>query len=285
MAAQAAQSWLGSEAKHDPRSDGAERRGGGADLADVQACRDRGCDIAVVPVGACEQHGPHLPMGTDTLFVAEAARRAAQRATNALVEPVALVFPPVAYGIGGRWASGEVWLRPSTFIALLADVVSQLDQQAFRHVVLVSGHGSNRGALICAADEARKSGCRAEVFVVSPWSFMEPAIEAVKETDEIGHACEIETSTSLHLFPGLVRMERVAAHRGEQADFWAAGSPYAAVRDGRAFHLLSGQVGAHPGFVGDPTKASADKGARLMEAWVAGVAAFLQELHAAHQRP
>ena len=197
---------------------------------------------------------------------------------------MALVFPAVPYGVGGRWASGEVWLRPSTFIALLTDIVGQLEQQGFRHVVLASGHGSNQGALICAADEARKSGIRADVYVVSPWAFMRQEIKTIQETQETGHACEIETSTSLHVFPELVRMERLAERRAELADFWAADSPYAAVRDSRVVHLTQGQVGRHPGFVGDPTKASAEKGARLTKAWINGMAAFLEEIHTVNRR-
>lgn len=257
-----------------------------ADLTgpDVRARLARGCRTAVLPVGACEQHGPHLPLGTDTYFVTEVAKRGAQLATAQAGAPVALVFPPVWFGKGETRAPGELWLRPTTLIAVLLDLIGQLDAQGFRRVVLVNGHGGNWPPLSGAVNEAQWRRVRAALYVVSPWSFMGETIKAVQETTTTGHACEIETSTSLHVFGHLVHLDRLPTNgaAGEQPDWWAAPSPYAAVRRGSVSDLVGANetVGTeHPGYVGDPTKATAEKGRRLTEAWVEGFAAFLRELH------
>jgi creatinine amidohydrolase len=254
-----------------------------ADLTwpDVQARLAQGCRIAVVPIGSCEQHGPPLPLGSDTYFICEAARRGAERAAAQAGAPVALVFPPLWYSNGDQWAPGEVWLRPSTIIALLVDVVAQLDRHGFRHIVLTTGHGGNPGIMADALREARERGVRAELFSVPPWAFIGDVIREVRETQKIGHACEIETSTSLYLFGDRVRTDRIAPGP-EQPSYWAEISRYEAVRRGqvRQQGVSAGRIGEHAGFVGDPSKASAAKGERLVEAWVEGFAAFLRDLHA-----
>ncbi|MGH2369812.1 MAG: creatininase family protein, partial [Chloroflexota bacterium] len=245
----------------------------------------QGCRVAVVPIGSCEQHGPHLPLGSDTYFIYEAARRGAERAAEEAGQPVALVFPPLWYSNGDQWAPGEVWLRPSTIIAVLVDVVTQIERHGFRQIVLTTGHGGNPGIMADALREAREGGVRAELFSVPPWAFIGETIKEVRETKKTGHACEIETSTSLYLFGDRVRTDRIRPGP-EQPSYWAEISPYEAVRRGevRQQGVSAGKIGEHAGFVGDPSKATAAKGERLVDAWAAGFAAFLRELHGAPAR-
>jgi creatinine amidohydrolase len=257
-----------------------------ADLAwpDVRQRLDQGCGVAVVPIGSCEQHGPHLPLGSDTYFVYEASRRGAELAQSRAGGPVALVFPPLWYSNGDQWAPGEVWLRPSTIIALLVDVVSQIDRHGFRQIVLTTGHGGNPGIMADALREARLHGVAAELFSAAPWAFMDPALlQEIKETRRTGHACELETSTSLYLFGDRVRLERLSPGP-EQPTYWSGISRYDAVRRDvvRQQGVSAGKIGEHLGYVGDPTKASAAKGERMVASWAEGFATFLRELHAAN---
>jgi creatinine amidohydrolase len=255
-----------------------------ADLAwpDVRDRLDRGCGVAVVPIGSCEQHGPHLPLGSDTYFIYEASRRGAALARERAGGPVALVFPPLWYSNGDQWAPGEVWLRPSTLIALIVDVVSQIERHGFRQIVLTTGHGGNPGIMADALREARMGGVHAELFSAAPWAFVDNAvIREIKETRKTGHACELETSTSLAVFPDRVRMERLTPGP-EQPNYWAEIGRYEAVRRGhvRQQGVSEGKIGEHLGYVGDPTKASAAKGERMLASWADGFATFLLELHA-----
>lgn len=254
-----------------------------ADLTwtDVKERLDQGCRIAVVPIGSCEQHGPHLPLGSDTYFIYEASRRGVALAGERAGAPVALVFPPLWYSNGHHWAPGEVWLRPSTIIAVLCDVVEQLERSGFRHVVLTTGHGSNPGIMADSLTEARRRGAKAQLYSAAPWAFMDPAVlKEITETKKTGHACELETSTSLHVFGDRVHLERLQP-LPEQPSYWAEISPYETVRRGlvRQQGVSEGKIGEHLGYVGDPTKASEEKGRRMTDSWAEGFATFLLELH------
>ena len=256
-----------------------------ADLTwtDVRRRLDEGCRIAVVPIGSCEQHGPHLPLGSDTYFIYEVSRRGVEAAEARAGGPVALVFPPIWYSDGNQWAPGEVWLRPSTIIALLVDVVGQIERHGFRQIVLTTGHGGNPGIMADALQEAKRSGARAELFSAAPWAFIGPVVlREITETKKTGHACELETSTSLYLFGDRVHLERLEP-RPEQPSYWAEISPYASVRRGlvRQQGVADGRIGEHLGYVGDPTKASAAKGERMVASWIDGFASFLLEIHRA----
>ena len=273
-------------AAHPPRA-GSLQTPRVADLAwpDVQRCLEEGCGTAVVPIGSCEQHGPHLPMGMDTYTVYEAATRGVRLAREQAGAPVALLFPLLWYSDGQQWAPGEVWLRPTTIIAVLGDIIAQLEAQGFRRIVLVTGHGGNTGVMGEALQEARARGARAELFAVHAGAFQGEARRAVQESRKTGHACEIETSVGLYLVGDRVRTERITPGP-EQPTYWQEISPYEAVRrgdvrqQGVSIGRLGQGAGRHPGYVGDPTKASAAKGERIVGAYAAGLAAFLGELHA-----
>lgn len=258
-----------------------------ADLTwpEVRDVLARGCRIAVVPMGACEQHGPHLPMGTDTYIITEICRRGAQLAAEQEGAPVALVFPPIWYGDGETRVPGEVWLRPSTIIALLVDIIEQIEHHGFRQIVIASGHGWNPWIIIESLREARWRGARAELFQLSPGAFGAAAVKEVRETRNTGHACEIETSKGLYLFGERVHLDRVVGGR-EEPIFWKEPSPYGAVMRSEVYQqgVSAAWVGEHPGYAGDPTKASAAKGERIITAQAAGFATFLRELHSGGTR-
>ena len=174
-------------AAHPPRA-GSLQTPRVADLTwpDVQRCLEQGCGTAVVPIGSCEQHGPHLPMGMDTYTVYEAATRGVRLAREQAGAPVALLFPLLWYSDGQQWAPGEVWLRPTTIIAVLGDIIAQLEAQGFRRIVLVTGHGGNTGVMGEALQEARARGARAELFAVPAGAFQGEARRAVQESPQDG---------------------------------------------------------------------------------------------------
>jgi creatinine amidohydrolase len=208
--------------------------------------------LLVVPVGSTEQHGPHLPLDTDTRVATAVASAAA--ASLDRDGPVVLA-PPVAFG-----ASGEHQHFPGTVsvgTAVARDVVVELARSATSwaaRVLLVNGHGGNVEALTAAATLLVTEG-RDVAWV--------PAL-AVRPGDVPGpldaHAGRTETSLLLHLAPEVVDL--AAARPGRAA---AAPSLMAALRAGgvRAF--------SPNGVLGDPTGASAGEGAVLFAAAVGGV--------------
>ncbi len=96
--------------------------------------------IALLPVGSTEPHGPHLPLDTDVTIALSQARQAAVLMQAAGIR--ALVLPPLAYGLT-NWTdgfAGRITLKPGTLWALVEDIVTSLEQQEVRQVVLVNAH-------------------------------------------------------------------------------------------------------------------------------------------------
>lgn len=223
--------------------------------------------IVLVPWGIVEEHGPHLPLGTDT-FQAEAVCAAAAERTGALV------LPAVAYGncVSTRNFPGSISLRFDTVRALALDVLLELRRNGVRRVAMVSGHagGGHLRAMKLAAEEVAATHADLRVAVVTPWDGVrafakaEPdAVAGVPEWD--GHAGALETSTMLHLHADLVR-GTAAAHRAEFPD------PVVVADPERYFPS---------GVLGDPTKASAASGKRLVDRFVDDLVAVVARLKAA----
>ena len=230
--------------------------------------------ILIQPVGAVEQHGPHLPLSTD-LIIAEATAEAvvAQRGD----ELDLWLLPPLGYSKSNEhaWAAGSVWLSPSTVLAVLDDLGRSLAPLAARKLVFLNGHGGNSSLLNVACRELRLHH-GLETFLVHP--SVPPDQGGASTEDELGmgiHAGLHETSMVLHLRPDLVELslgyrnvpERLAANRH--------------VRFGGSvtFGWLSDDFGPD-GFIGDPTGATAALGEALFNAAVTIIGEQLAEVAA-----
>jgi len=204
------------------------------DVADADA------DLAVLPVGSTEQHGPHAPLGTDSIT----ATAVADAGTDAY-DGAVLVTPTIPVGVSAehRQFPGTLWLAPDTFRAVVSDVVESLASHGVSRVVVVNGHGGNVPALgeVCAA--LTRDG----VAYTVPFTWFD-AIEA-----DPGHAGHVETSVLQAVAPDTVREDR----REPGADTWGewvAGVDLAV--DTIEF--------TENGVVGDPTTADAASGEALL---------------------
>jgi creatinine amidohydrolase len=189
----------------------------------------------VVPVGALEQHGPHLPLDTDTQIAVAVASRATSGRTD-----VALA-PAIPYGSSGEHAAFPGTLSIGT--AALTTLLVELGRDAGAHwaaVLFVNGHGGNAEALRDAVAQLRYEGRRCDVFHIAP-------------AGADAHAGHAETSMLLCLNPAVVRLE--LAQRGET----------------RPLSQIIGQMRrggvrdvSPTGVLGDPRCATADDGRRLL---------------------
>jgi mycofactocin precursor peptide peptidase len=205
--------------------------------------------VVLVPLGSLEQHGPHLPLDTDTrIAMAVAAGAAARRAGVA-------VAPALAFGSSGEHAEFPGTLSIGT--PALTELLVELGRDASRHwdgLLLVNGHGGNYDAVSAALGRLVAEGRRCAVFHVTP-------------TAGDVHAGRTETSILLHLDPSVVHVE--LAEAGERR-------PLNEVM-GRL--RLEGVRSVSPnGVLGDPRGACAAEGARLLEELIAGCEGALAAL-------
>lgn len=233
----------------------------------------RAYQAAVLPIGACEVHGLHLPYGTDALMVAEVARRAAERAVDRGAD--VLVLPTIPFGCDQNLISFPytVSVQPTTLIKIFDDLIGSLARHGVRKFLLLNGHGGNTGALEAVSRELYG---RHEAFIarLDFWMVAKDVVEAVRETTEIEHADEIETSMALALFPELVNM-KVAEPSPTNPSRLQLLQKYGG-RFSRPWELYTQRGGT-----GDPTKATPEKGEKIIAATVERLGDILVELVAA----
>ncbi|MGL4610522.1 MAG: creatininase family protein [Trueperaceae bacterium] len=177
------------------------------DIRDLQ--KENG--VLLLPVGAIEQHGPHLPVATDTLLVTNVLKRALQLLPQNVA---AWRLPALSYGKSNEHTDfpGTISLTGETFFAVLKDVARSVARAGFRRLAFVNGHGGNSALLEVAARDIRaETGLM--VFCIQPSFWMEPPFEISEQEKQYGiHAGELETSLVLALQPGIVKMDHALKH-------------------------------------------------------------------------
>jgi creatinine amidohydrolase len=203
-------------------------------------------DAALVPVGSTEQHGPHAPLGTDTLTA-----RAVADAGAAAADDEVLVAPAVPVGVSEehRAFAGTMYVSPDTFRAYVREAAASLAAHGVDRLAFVNGHGGNVDALAEVAARLTRDGvARAAAFT---W------FDAV-DGPPMGHGGAKETALLRATDPALVREDRVEAAREGGADRW--GDWVAGVNVAYDVEQFS-----ENGVVGDPVDGAADEGRRMLE--------------------
>jgi len=226
-------------------------------------------DVPVVaPVAACEQHGGHLPLFTDSLLLAEVVRRA-----EAALGDRVLWLPLLWLGNSHHHLDfpGTLSASPRVYLDLLGDLLDNLVRHDFQRMLILNGHGGNIVPARQAVFEARQRYHARDDLLFAEATYWQldregrvPGESLVQ--DQMGHACEWETSMMLVIAPHLV-----GDFRGLGAVPQAAGFEPAT----RGWTTLDRSA---PGHIGDPATASADKGEQLLARFTQHVVAFLERL-------
>lgn len=199
-------------------------------------------ELAIIPVGSLEQHGPHLPIMTDYAIATELGRRVAER-MNAFLLPTL----PISTCREHMGKKGSVWMEPTTFYQMMYDIVMSLKLQGFKRVGLILAHGGIFIATPLVRDLNAKFNPDLQVAFVTPDSV---DLTGITETKGL-HADETETSEMLAIAPETVHMDRAVDCDPDVP------RPY--LNYGSIFRATPS------GVWGYPTKATAEKGEKILE--------------------
>ncbi|MFC6824933.1 creatininase family protein [Halopelagius fulvigenes] len=210
--------------------------------------RDTDTNLAMVPIGSTEQHGPHAALSTDTLN----AETIAETAADQLDEPV-VVSPavPVSIAEEHRQFSGTLWTSESTFRSYVRDIVKSLAFHGFDRVVLVNGHGGN----VAALREVAGTITRHDDAYAVPFTWFE---EVGENASRMGHGGPLETALLQYANPDYVREDRLD-------DAATGGSRRWGDWVGRVNLAFDSAEFTENGVVGDPREASVGLGEDLLD--------------------
>ncbi|MER7930713.1 creatininase family protein [Streptomyces sp. NPDC096057] len=220
--------------------------------------------VVLLPVGATEQHGHHLPTGVDDLLAAEVCRRAAVLAAE---HTGVVVAPSISVGLSEHHMSfgGTLTLSLPTLHALLRDVCRSMIRVGFSRILIVNGHGGNMTALNALTTELTAELATPIAFA----SYFGVGREVVRDTletqDGLMHACEGETSMMMAAHPELIRTEHLSHAHGPRITLPAESTEpvYMAVPFDRI---------TSTGVAGDARTASPEKGERMLSGCAAALA-------------
>lgn len=228
--------------------------------------------IFVLPLGAIEQHGPHLPFVTDLEIATSIAGAVVERAGDELD---LWLLEPLAYTKSNEHAGtpGTVWLGPETLLRVLDDIGRSLATTGVKKLALLNGHGGNSSLLNVACRELRLHH-GFETFLLHP--SVPPDQGGTSTAEELGmgiHGGLSETSLMLHLRPDLVDMDLAERNVPEHL----AANDHVRFGGTVTFGWLAHDFGPL-GLIGDPTGATAEAGARHFDAAVDSLVAALGEI-------
>ncbi|MDO6657417.1 creatininase family protein [Anaerobacillus sp. 1_MG-2023] len=203
--------------------------------------------VAILPLGATEQHGHHLPIGVDVYLAEGLARRVAEKMN-------ALLLPSLPFGYSWVWRDipGTVSLEQHRVEEIIKDVAKSVRRYGIKKLVLINGHDANNASMKYATRELMDELDLEIVYLFYPG--MEQIHETLCESETwhgMIHACEFETSLMLALKPELVNMEKAVAEYPTKPPLYGKST------------ISLGEL-SKSGVYGDATKATKEKGEKLL---------------------
>ncbi|HEY9817358.1 MAG TPA: creatininase family protein [Candidatus Obscuribacterales bacterium] len=242
---------------------------------DIQAMPDKENTVIIQPIGAIEQHGPHLPVAVDAA-IASAVTGQALAKLDASIPAYAL--PPLHYGKSNEhWHfPGTITLSAQTLIALLMEVAESIYRAGFRKFVLLNAHGGQPQIMEIVARDLHQQHDDFLVFPLFTWRAPHDAGKLMTEKEkELGiHAGDAETSVMLSILPDQVQMERAQAE-------YPQGLPTDSLlsMEGKLPFAWTTRDLSRSGTLGDPTVATVDKGDRIMDSVTNGWVQVIEDIY------
>jgi len=245
---------------------------------DIAALPDAANVVLIQPLGAIEQHGPHLPLGVDAAISTYVLARALQALDPGLP---AYSLPPLYYGKSNEHLQfpGTITLSAQTLLAMLMEVGESLYRAGFRKWVLMNGHGGQPQVLDIAARDLHQRYPDFLVFPLFTWNVPNQAASLLSEPEQrLGiHAGDAETSVMLAILPQQVRLERAVKE-------YPTGLPDGLLSlEGALPFAWTTQDLSRSGVVGDAIAATPEKGEQILNSLARGWAQVIREIHGFRQ--
>ena len=229
--------------------------------------KDSSFEVAVLPWGATEAHNYHLPYGTDIIEAAHVAAESARIAWEQGAKIIVLPTIPFGVNTGQFDVKLDMNMNPSTQLAVLRDVVEVLDRQGIYKLIILNSHGGNDFKTMI-----RELGLKFPKMFLCQCNWYQSVDQKEFFENKDDHAGEMETSVMMHLTPHLVR-PLTEAGDGASKKF-----KFTAMREGWAWAERKWMQVTKDTGVGDPRKASAEKGQKYFKAVSEKVATFFFEV-------
>jgi len=212
--------------------------------------------FAIIPIGAHEQHGPHMVESCDAVLAERMAKKLGEK-----MYPYALVTPTINMGVSQHHLNfpGTISLQPTTLIAILKDVISSLKHHGIEKFLLLNSHGGNQPTLNVAS-LTLSNELNVEVYYAKTTASAKNAIGRLVESKLFGHSCEREVSEALYLAPELVRKDKIVKGAIQEEGRWRQLRPGKAIQGYYAYEEMT-----ENGCIGDATKASLEIGEQIVE--------------------
>lgn len=238
-----------------------------------KAVKDSTYEVAILPWGACEAHNYHLPFGTDILEAERIAAEGARVAWQQGAKPI--VLPPIPFGVntGQLDVKLDMNMNPNTQLAVLRDVIEVLDRHAIHKLIILNSHGGNDFKAMI-----RELGSKFPTMFLCQCNWYQSIDQKEHFENEDDHAGEMETSLVLYLRPDLVLPLK------DWGDGAAKKFRFSAIREGWAWAERQWTQVTKDTGVGDPRKASAEKGEKYFKAVVEKVGQFFFEVAKADRK-
>ena len=228
--------------------------------------------ILLLPVGAVEQHGPHLPLSVDHVIAHETATAVVDECGDEL-DVWQLPTISISKSSEHAWSPGTLYLSPETLLAMLRDIGRSITPTGAERLVLLNGHGGNTTHLETALRELRlEFGLK--TFLMHP--ALPPAYGGSSTENELGmgiHGGLDETSVFMHLRPDQVQLEKAARRVPEALDK----NTHVKFGGSVSFGWLSNDFNPDV-YIGDPTGATAVRGEQLFERSIATLSEAIEEV-------
>ncbi|MBU8908239.1 creatininase family protein [Desertibacillus haloalkaliphilus] len=224
--------------------------------------------VAIIPVGAHEQHGPHMVESCDAVLATEMAKRLSEK-----LFPQVMMTPTINMGVSPHHLNfpGTISLKSSTLIAVIRDVVESLQQHGIKKFLLLNSHGGNQSTLNVASTSLSNE-LDVEVYYAKTTASAKESMETNIHSTLFGHSCEREVSEALYLAPYLVRLDRI--EKGDiQPGRWEMLRPGNPIQGPYKYEEMTKN-----GCIGDATKASEEIGRQVVEEALDHLATSIQKL-------